>query len=239
MPLNWGAASGNERGPVVGTLGEHRNAIGAHSGSYSVYRALAVAAGQLSPGHVPDLSNTAPAEALGPHPQWFNPSSIVSLDPFGHMVSEMFQDELAAGVDIRPTIAVTKAHVNMPEIRDAIRAGRLEPDGDILTENGDVRVTKAAVEPVWHLPGIADRFGIAEADLRRALFEHSGGMFTELITRSDLEVFLPPIGGITVYGIGDLTAITDPNRKVACRVHDEAGKGISHKRLTPAVIPAR
>lgn len=221
MPLNWGAASGNERGPVVGTLGEHRNAIGAHSGSYSVYRALAVAAGQLSPGHVPDLSNTAPAEALGPHPQWFNPSSIVSLDPFGHMVSEMFQDELAAGVDIRPTIAVTKAHVNMPEIRDAIRAGRLEPDGDILTENGDVRVTKAAVEPVWHLPGIADRFGIAEADLRRALFEHSGGMFTELITRSDLEVFLPPIGGITVYGIGDLTAITDANRKVACRVHDE------------------
>ena len=148
-------------------------------------------------------------------------SSIVSLDPFGHMVSEMFQDELAAGVDIRPTIAVTKAHVNMPEIRDAIRAGRLEPDGDILTENGDVRVTKAAVEPVWHLPGIADRFGIAEADLRRALFEHSGGMFTELITRSDLEVFLPPIGGITVYGIGDLSAITDPNRKVACRVHDE------------------
>ena len=49
----------------------------------------------------------------------------------------------------------------MPEIRDAIRAGRLEPDGDILTENGDVRVTKAAVEPVWHLPGIADRFGIS------------------------------------------------------------------------------
>ncbi len=221
MPLNWGSASAHERGPVVGTLGEHRNAIGAHSGSYSVYRALAVAAGQLSPGHVPDLSNTAPAEALGPHPQWFNPSSIVSLDPFGHMVSEMFQDELAAGVDIRPTIAVTKAHVNMPEIRDAIRAGRLEPDGDILTENGDVRVTKAAVEPVWHLPGIADRFGISEADLRRALFEHSGGMFTELITRSDLEVFLPPIGGITVYGIGDLSAITDPSRKVACRVHDE------------------
>ena len=62
------------------------------SGSYSVYRALAAAAGQLSPGHVPDLSNTAPAEALGPHPNG-SIKFIVSLDPFGHMVSEMFQDD--------------------------------------------------------------------------------------------------------------------------------------------------
>jgi GTP cyclohydrolase II len=46
-------------------------------------------------------------------------------------------------------------------------------------------------------------------------------MYTELITRNDLKLFLPPIGGITVYAFGDLSAITDPNRKVACRVHDE------------------
>ena len=221
MPIQWGARSARERGPVVGTLNDRRNAIGAHSGSYSLYRALAVAAGQLNPGHVPDLSNTSPAEQIGPHPQWFKPGCIVSLDPFGHMVSEAFRDDLADGIDIRPTIAITKAHVNMPEIRSAIEAGRLEPDGEILHENGDVRVTKAAVEPVWYLPGIAERFGISEADLRRALFEHSGGMFTELITRSDLEVFLPPIGGITIYCVGDLAGIRDQSKKVACRVHDE------------------
>ena len=46
-------------------------------------------------------------------------------------------------------------------------------------------------------------------------------MFTELITRNDLKVFLPPIGGHTVYCVGNLAAISDPNRKVACRVHDE------------------
>ena len=65
-------------------------------------------------------------------------------------------------------------------------------------------VTKAAIEPVWYLPEIAKRFGITEADLRRALFEQTGGMFPELVTRTDLEVFLPPIGGLTVYIVGDL-----------------------------------
>jgi len=49
LPLRWGAASAAERGPVVGTTSKrsHRNVIGTHSGSYSVYRALAVAAGAL------------------------------------------------------------------------------------------------------------------------------------------------------------------------------------------------
>jgi len=32
---------------------------------------------------------------------------------------------------------------------------------------------------------------------------------------------LPPIGGITVYIVGDLAAITDPDRPLTVRVHDE------------------
>jgi len=222
-PIRWGAATPKERGPVVATLTDPapRNAIGAHSGAYSLYRALAVAAGTLDPVHVPDLSNTAPAVAIGPFPQWSDPSKIVSLDPYGHMVSEVFAEELASGWDIRPTIAVTRARVGMPEVKEALRDGRLEADGDVLTEAGTVRVIKAAIEPVWHLPGIAERIGIPEPELRRSLFEYSGGMFTELITRADLELFLPPIGGLTVYCFGDLEAIGDPTRKVACRVHDE------------------
>ena len=35
--------------------------------------------------------------------------------------------------------------------------------------------------------------------MRRALFEDTGGMYPELITRPDVKVFLPPIGGLTVY----------------------------------------
>ena len=220
-PLRWGAATCEERGPVIGTLTPQRNAIGAHSGSYSVYRALAIAAGTLDPVHVPDLTDTSPAARIGPHPQWTMPGKIISMDPYGHMVNEAWEDRLQEGCDIRPTIAVTKARLAMPEFDRAIAEGRVKVDGRIVTESGDVRVTKVAVEPVWYLPGIAERFGVGESELRRCLFEHSGGMFTELVTRNDLKVFLPPIGGITAYLFGDLEAIGDPGREVACRVHDE------------------
>ena len=222
-PIAWGAPSAEARGPVVGAIGAgaRRNVIGAHAGSYALYRALAIAAGTLDPVHVPDLTDTAPAARIGPYPGWADGTRIVSLDPYGHMVSEVFADKLAAGLDIRPTIAVTKARVNMPEIREAIRDGRLVPDGAVLSENGDVRVTKAAIEPVWYLPGIAERFGVTENTLRRSLFEHSGGMYTELVTRNDLKLFLPPIGGITVYCFGDVSAVGEAGREIACRVHDE------------------
>ncbi|HYJ52489.1 MAG TPA: GTP cyclohydrolase II, partial [Allosphingosinicella sp.] len=86
---------------------------------------------------------------------------------------------------------------------------------------GDVAVTKAAVDPVWHLPGIAARFGVDEQQLRRTLFEQTGGMYPELVTRPDLHVFLPPIGGITLYIMGDATKLGDRSVPLTCRVHDE------------------
>ncbi|SMP72128.1 GTP cyclohydrolase II [Noviherbaspirillum suwonense] len=222
-PIHWGAATPQERGPIIASLTSpvHRNAIGTHSGAYAIYRALAVASGNLDRDHRPDFTDTTPAESVGPHPQWSDPASIVSLDPYGHMVASAFAAEIAAGVDIRPTIAITKAHINMPELRAAIQAGRLKPDGRILFENGDARVTKAAIDPVWYLPGLAERFGIKESALRRNLFEQTGGMFPELVTRSDLKVFLPPIGGMTLYCFGEMSELGKPETKVACRVHDE------------------
>ena len=98
---------------------------------------------------------------------------------------------------------------------------RLKADGRILSAAGDIRVTKAAIEPVWYLPGLAERFGIAEQELRRGLFEQTGGMYTELVTRPDLEIFLPPIGGSTIYFFGDVTKLGKPETRIACRLHDE------------------
>ncbi|PJD93729.1 MAG: hypothetical protein CK426_05705 [Legionella sp.] len=221
--INWFAENPKERGPVVASLTtiRNRNAIGTHSGSYSVYRALAVAAGVLDAEHVPDLTNTTPPENIGPHKQWSEPGKIISIDPWGHLVASAFAEELNAGFDIRPTIAVTKAHINMPELNAAIQKGRLKPDGIILHESGDVVVTKAAIEPVWYLPGIAERFKISESRLRRTLFEQTAGMFPELVTRSDLDVFLPPIGGLTAYFFGDVSKIHNPDVELTCRIHDE------------------
>lgn len=223
LKIKWSAPNPKDRGPVVASLTniKNRNVIGTHSGSYSVYRALAVAAGVLDPEHVPDLTDTTPPIDIGPHKQWAEPGRIVSLDPWGHLVANVFADEIKEGYDIRPTIAVTKAHINIPELHTAMQKGRLVPDGKILNELGDVVVTKAAIEPVWYLPGIAERFKISESRLRRTLFEQTAGMFPELVTRSDLDVFLPPIGGLTAYFFGDVSNIHDPKIELTCRIHDE------------------
>jgi GTP cyclohydrolase II len=208
---------------VIGTTINRlqRNVVGTHSGSYGVYRALAVAARALDPKHRADLTNTAPTDPIGPYPQWSDPGKIVSIDPWGATVAQVFADQIAAGVDIRPTIAVTKAHIDLPEIHAAVSAGRLKPDGLVLKENGTAVVTKAAVEPVWWLPGVAKRFGCTEAQLRRALFEETGGMYPELVTRSDIEVFLPPIGGQTIYIFGSPADLANPAVTLTSRVHDE------------------
>jgi GTP cyclohydrolase II len=223
IPVRWGEAEPLRRGPVIATLTEpaNRNVVGTHSGSYAIYRAVAVAAGKLTQDHRADLTNTAPAVQIGPYKSWFDPERIVSMDPWGAVAPQAFRAFVDQGIDIRPTIAITRAHINMPELRDAITAGRLKPDGKILCANGDVAVVKAAVEPVWYLPGIAKRFGLTEAALRRGLFEQTGGMFPELITRSDLDVFLPPIGGQTLYFFGDMDTIPNPDIPLAVRVHDE------------------
>jgi GTP cyclohydrolase II len=223
VPIQWGAADAMTRGPLIGTVTDQtrRNVIGTHSGSYSVYRALAVAAGVLDPLKKPDLTNTSPTNAVGPHAQWCDPEKIVSLDPWGALVSDSFKPFFEQGYDIRPTIAITRARLKLAELDDAVQAGRLSVDGTVLKEGGSVVVVKAAIEPVWYLPGVAKRFGCSESDLRRTLFEHTAGMFPELVTRSDLDVFLPPIGGTTIYMLGDVTSIPDRSKPLAVRVHDE------------------
>ena len=116
---------------------------------------------------------------------------------------------------------MTRARLELVEMRDAIRAGRLTPDGEHVHDNGSLSVVKVAIDPVWHLPGVAARFGTTEKNLRRALFEQTAGMFPELVTRPDLHVFLPPIGGTTIYLFGDIAKLSNPRTKITCRVHDE------------------
>lgn len=232
LAMNWGAASAKERGPILASrlLGpgnnlKRRNAIGAYSGSYSIYRAIAVAIDALPrdraaqrPFYRPDFTNTEPSVTIGPHPQWSEPDKIVSIDPWGHLVQQQFKAELEEGLDLRPTIAVTKAHMRVPELA----RGTFSVDSHIvINDEGELVVSKAAIDPVWYLPGVAKRFGVSEARFRRALFEETGGMYPELITRPDLSVFLPPIGGLSIYIFGPVEHLADPSKELTVRVHDE------------------
>ncbi|TFJ82443.1 hypothetical protein NSK_006269 [Nannochloropsis salina CCMP1776] len=213
IPMKWGEEDPEVRGPIVATTRHQsqRNAIGAHSGSYCIYKALAVAAGVLDPYYKPRFENTTPVAKIGPFPQWWAHHKIVAMDPFGHVTQEAFSAYLRKGFDIRPTIAVTKA----------MKLGRLHADGNVLTKDGQVNVTKAAIEPVWYLPAVAERFSVSEAKLRETLFVETNMMYPELITRPDIKVFLPPIGGSTVYIFGDPEKIPDESVPLTARVHDE------------------
>ncbi|KAH3902023.1 probable Putative GTP cyclohydrolase URC1 [Saccharomycodes ludwigii] len=227
IALKWGASTSEERGPVAcswnaGGLQKH-NAIGAHAGGYCIYHALAVGSNQLDKDHKADYTNAQPAFNIKQNESWFNDKDVVSMDPLGHLTPTLFNEvSEKEDIEIRPSIAVTKATLKLAELKEAVAAGRLEVDGNIVTnKDGDAAVSKVAVEPVWYLPGVAERFGITEDQLRKALFEDTNGMYPELVTRPDIKVFLPPIGGATVYIFGDTSKIGDGVTPLALRVHDE------------------
>ncbi|PIP96748.1 MAG: hypothetical protein COW00_17000 [Bdellovibrio sp. CG12_big_fil_rev_8_21_14_0_65_39_13] len=223
LPIHWGAKTPLERGPVIASITnpKARNAIGTHSGSYTIYRALSIASKQFSPDHKPDLHNTESTTKMEPCDSWYDPDRLVSIDPWGLDVNVHFKELMDKGYDIRPTIAVTQARLNIPEIQTAIQKGRLKPDGKIISDTGDIKITKVAFEPVWYLPGIAKRLGVEEGELRKVMFRETGGTFPELVTRPDLKIFLPPIGSTTVYIMGDPKDLRKTNVELTCRVHDE------------------
>ncbi|KAG1772202.1 GTP cyclohydrolase N terminal-domain-containing protein [Suillus placidus] len=200
----WGAPDPSIGGPVIcsrlPSSVKQRNALGSH------YRALAIAMGtpSLNPTE-PDYSMTEPPMLIPPQPAWSDPHKIVSFHPWGHLVPQIFRkevDELGLNSLRRRT-----SMIKLSEIDETARKGELEVDGKIVlamrplrnvdgtesdTYSGvEITTSKAAVEPVWYLPGVAEHFGISESLLRRALFEDTGGMYPELIARPDIKVFLP------------------------------------------------
>lgn len=101
----------------------------------------------------------------------------MSFDPWGHIVQQVYRNEMEGlSLDIRPSIAVTKAHIKLSEIDETVRKGEIELDGKIvlksrplLNEDNTISdadpgvelvTSKAAIEPVWYLPGVAERFGM-------------------------------------------------------------------------------
>lgn len=103
MPIRWGAGpTARERGPVVcSRIGKNllvRNSIGAHGGSYSVYRALSIAMGQLSPDWRPDLRHTHVSTCPQRHSDYSRLSSYLRNPAGSAMVqAEAMQETTATG----------------------------------------------------------------------------------------------------------------------------------------------
>ena len=81
---------------------------------------------------------------------------IVTLDPWGHRVASDFACEIAAGLVIKPSIAVASGRLNMAEIVQARAAGRLAADGRILDSQGGAQRHqdrhRARLVPSWPRP---------------------------------------------------------------------------------------
>jgi hypothetical protein len=132
--------------------------------------------GTLEKNYRPDYSMTEPPVSIPPQPSWSDPTKIVSFDPWGHLVPQVYKRDIDAGLDVRPSIAVTRAHIKLSEIDHPLPNYSLPVDGKhvvrsrpLLNEDGSVSqldpgvelpVSKAAIEPVWYLPGVAERFGV-------------------------------------------------------------------------------
>ena len=141
LKIHWGASTPQERGPII-TNPEYKNCIGSHSGSYSIYRALAVASDRLDANHKPNYAHTQSYQTIGPFPSWSNPEKIVSMDPFGADVENAFKDIIEADCTVSPSIAITTANVNFPELNRLIELGNFILMERFLKKMGIVELLK-------------------------------------------------------------------------------------------------
>ena len=231
VPLRWGAHTLAERGRVypfrlnglvpapynaIGTrrgTGWSGNAISAAfqspmtglpcSGSAYCHDSERVQDSNPSPCDRASSASAKPADQARdllsiPHPGWFGANAPVSLDPFGLE---------PVGHGLQSTITLSTPELRWAELDSALEHGWLEADGTLLKATGQLSVVRLAIAPVWYLPGIAERLQLEAAQLRQALYEKTDGLFPELITRPDLEVFLPPLAETVVDILGPVNAI--------------------------------
>ena len=134
----------------------------------------------------------------------------------------MFAAELAAGYDIRPTIAVTKAHVILPEVIERLQKGRLKADGKVLTPAARRMVTKAAIEPVWYLPGVAQRFGCSrDRSAPRAVRGDRRHVPRARDALATSKCSCRPSAGRPSTSSATPRDLADPDVELTARVHDE------------------
>jgi GTP cyclohydrolase II len=110
-----------------------------------------------------------------------------------------------------PTIAAVNAKL---ELEGMIN---FEVDGVIVNENKTINCLKLAIEQVWHLPGIAKRMDIDEDILRQKFYNH---LNDPNFLDKNKKLYIPPIGGISVFTFGDIKKLVDPNTEICLRIHD-------------------
>lgn len=144
--------------------------------------------------YLPELESLFKSERV--QAMW---ESITTFDPLGMWST-------------RPTHAGTYAIMSVPEL-----AGLLTPDPKIVNEDGSINCVKYAIDHVWNLPALAQVLSMDETVMRKALAHATQN---EHLLDTSVNAYLPPIGGVTLYIMGDPSKLADPATEVAVRCHD-------------------
>jgi len=203
LQIRWGAAEPLTRGRDRDTNGPApRNVIGSHRG-YAIYRA-GIAAGALD-RHRADSPTPPPRSSV----------RICSGRSGADRLPRSVRCAGATSTGLRPERYDIRRRSRSPARTSKSRrsarprGGRLSLDGRICAAPAR-RGDEGAIEPVWYLPawhgGSAVR-GRPAANIVRGDRRH----VLELVTRGDLDVFLPPIGGLTAYVFGKAADLARPD----------------------------
>jgi len=132
----------------------------------------------LDPRHRARLTDTAPAEIIGPHPQWADPSGIVSLDPFGALVADVYRTTSRAGTtsgDDRDHQREHRSPGDPARPRGGPPSASTEGSCAAPARRGDEGgIERSGICPAWHAVRLFRGRPAA------TLFEETGGMFSEL-----------------------------------------------------------
>src|SRR5262249_40019635 len=136
--LNWGASDPQVRGPVVAYPApqQQRNAIGGRP--YAMFHALGLASKEGPAGFRPDYKDTPPWVDIKPGPR---SHEIVTMDPFGHRL-DLWAPHMEAGLDVRRSISICAAELELFEIGQCLGAGTLQADGQWLLGNGQIPIVE-------------------------------------------------------------------------------------------------
>ena len=94
----------------------------------------------------------------------------MTIDPWGHLAQVEHKARIDSGIDIRPTISITKAHLKIAELDEAARKGRLQIDGKIIIPSQSI----AVAETVVHEAGGADNLDQGAKDVLGKMMNDPG-----------------------------------------------------------------
>ncbi len=92
-----------------------------------------------------------------------------------------------------------------------------ERDGKIVNSDGLINCLKIAIEQVWSISKISKKMNIKEDHLRKTFASY---LNDDRFLDNKKDLYLPSLGGISVFVFGDIKKLEDENTEVTLRVHD-------------------